>query len=284
MSGALLLLDRIAARILSVSEQAGGWRARVLRDLRTHSTRRPGDEDLLTTTGRVVNRERRASVADRRACGGWHRSSAAGSAEVVASSCRRVRDVIRDDFGDPRWAVASASLFQHLAWIDPTSSCRARMECSARRRPSRRFVSTTPNSFWLHVGNRCSRCGGCAVASGFSGARLDGVSALCGRYSGRDHRMLTRANGDVYPGSGSGQATPVNHAASDLQANDLGRTHRRSETIASVTDGHGCRPRARCGKTVAIVCWRGARSRFLIASRGGSRMEQWIRCGGGVGR
>ena len=119
---------------------------------------------------------------------------------------------------------------------------------------------------------------------GLRGARLDGVSALCGRYSWRDHRMLTGPDGGVYPGSGSGQATPVNHAASDLQANDLGRTHRRSETIANVTDGHGCRPRARCGKTVAIVCWRGVRSRFLIASRGGSRVEQWSRCGGGVGR
>ena len=50
------------------------------------------------------------------------------------------------------------------------------------------------------------------------------------------------------------------------------------------TDGDGCWQRARCGKTIAIVCWRGAQCRLLIASGGGSRAEQWIRCMGGVRR
>ena len=50
------------------------------------------------------------------------------------------------------------------------------------------------------------------------------------------------------------------------------------------TDGDGCWQRARCGKTIAIVCWRGAQCRFLIATGGGSRAEQWIRCMGGVRR
>jgi hypothetical protein len=42
LSGALLLLDRIAARILSFSAQAAGWRAQELCDLRTDGTRGQG--------------------------------------------------------------------------------------------------------------------------------------------------------------------------------------------------------------------------------------------------
>ena len=54
--------------------------------------------------------------------------------------------------------------------------------------------------------------------------------------------------------------------------------------VAEPTDGDGCWQRARCGKTIAIVCWRGAQCRLLIASGGGSRAERWIRCMGGVRR
>jgi hypothetical protein len=42
MSGALLVQDRTAARILSLGEEAAGWRAQELCDVRTDGTRRHG--------------------------------------------------------------------------------------------------------------------------------------------------------------------------------------------------------------------------------------------------
>jgi hypothetical protein len=240
----------------------------------------------LNTTGRVVSSERRASAADRRACGGWDRGWLAGSAEVAASGggARRAVTVTTWVIGGGRsktHRLLASRLGRGHRPNKQLPGDDGALRGVVRRAGSSRALQTR---FGCMLGVAVARCGGCALASGFRGARLDGASALCGRYSWRDHRMLTRPHGEVHPGSGSGQATLVNDAASDLHANDVCLTQRRSETIANVTDGHGCRPCARCGKTVAIVCGRGARSRFLVASGGGNRAEQWIRSWGGVPR
>ena len=239
----------------------------------------------MALTGRVVDTERRACFADRRAV--WWLASELG--RRIGGGCS-VQTPARVELVTVTTSVIRAGRsrahrllcsgrghrpHKQLPWSAPSS------HGVVRRAGSSRPLQTRSGCVW---GIAAARCGGCALASGSRGARLGGVSALCGRCSWRDHRISRDLMASSIGGSGSGHATPVNHAASDRQGNDRGPTHRPSEAIANATDGDGCWQRARCGKAIAIVCWRGAQCRFLIASGGGSRAEQWIRCMGGVRR